>query len=47
MYLTNIRVVLDETVYTTAWDEGSQMTLDHAVAYAIQRGHEPDLDQLD
>jgi len=47
MYLASIRVVLDETVYTTAWDEGSHMTLDHVVAYAIQRGHEPDLDQLD
>jgi len=37
MYLANIRIVLDEIVYTTAWDKGSWMSLDLAGALAIQR----------
>ena len=37
-YLKSIRASLDESAFTTAWAEGSRMTLDQAVAYAVRRG---------
>ena len=37
-YLKSLRTSMDESTFTTAWAEGSTMTLEQAVAYAIQRG---------
>lgn len=34
------RVLLDEAAFTTAWSEGKAMTLEQAIAYALELRHE-------
>jgi predicted ATPase len=38
-YLESLRVEMDKSTFAIAWEEGSKMTLDELVAYAVRRGN--------